>query len=186
MAKENEVFISIDVETAGPIPAKYSMLMLGACVVDQPHITFKRQFKPESSEYVPEALKVSGLSMAELLVSGQDPKTAMEEFATWVAEQVGDATPVFVGLNAAFDWSFVNYYFHRYLGHNPFGFAPLDIKSMFFGVFASSWRDTRSSHMVRVLNPEKLGNHDALADAIAQAQLFEMLHFASLNNPSKF
>ena len=108
----------------------------------------------------------------------------MEDFAVWIADQAGDTMPVFVGLNAAFDWSFVNYYFHHYLGHNPFGFAPLDIKSMFFGTFASSWRDTRSSQMVKVLQPDQSGTHDALADAIAQAQLFEKLRKVSIDkNP---
>lgn len=185
MPKENEVFISVDVETAGPIPVKYSMLTLGACIVGRPEETFERRYKPESLEFLPEALEVSGLSLHELLISGQEPKLAMEEFAVWVIEQARDATPVFVGLNAAFDWSFVNYYFHHYLGHNPFGFAPLDIKSMFFGTFASSWRETRSSHMVKVLKPEQTGTHDALADAIAQAQLFQRLRSASSSKHSE-
>lgn len=184
MPKENEIFISVDIETAGPIPVTYSLLTLGACVVQRAQETFERRFKPQSLEFVPDALKVSGLNLDELMTSGQEPKQAMDEFASWVIEQAGDATPVFVGLNAAFDWSFVNYYFHHYLGHNPFGFAPLDIKSMFFGTFSSTWRDTRSSQMVRVLQPEQLGTHDALEDAIAQAQLFERLRRASMDKNS--
>ena len=42
-------------------------------------------------------------------------------------------TSVFVGFNAPFDWSFVNYYFHRFLGHNPFGFTAVDIKAYYMG-----------------------------------------------------
>ena len=30
---ENECFISVDIEAAGPTPADFSMLSLGACVV---------------------------------------------------------------------------------------------------------------------------------------------------------
>jgi hypothetical protein len=53
-----------------------------------------------------------------------------------------DGRPVFVGFNAAFDWSFVNYYFQRYLGENPFGFAALDIKSLYMGATGCAWEET--------------------------------------------
>jgi ribonuclease T len=34
MSQKREVFISVDVETAGPIPGEYSLLSIGACRVD--------------------------------------------------------------------------------------------------------------------------------------------------------
>jgi ribonuclease T len=172
---DEEVFVSVDVETSGPIPGKYSLLTLGACITRDPEQSFFCRLKPISMEADPDAMKVTGLSLDELAISGTLPKAAMAKFADWVEKQASGTTPVFVGLNAAFDWSFVNYYFHLHLNHNPFGFAPLDIKSMFFGSFASSWRETRSSHMTEVLQPTRLGTHDALADALAQAELFELL-----------
>lgn len=45
----------------------------------------------------------------------------------------------YVGFNASFDWSFVNYYFDLFLGENPFGIAALDIKSMYSGAADCSW-----------------------------------------------
>jgi len=68
--------------------------------------------------------------MSDLQRRGTDPAEGMRQFNKWIEGVAGvDAVPVFVGFNAPFDWSFVNYYFHRFLGHNPFGFAGLDIKA---------------------------------------------------------
>ncbi|MBV7481126.1 hypothetical protein KW839_26400 [Pseudomonas sp. PDM31] len=89
-------------------------------------------------------------------------------------QQGEDSIPVFVGFNAPFDWSFVNYYFHRYLGENPFGFAALDIKSMYMGATGCKWTDTRSSRIAEALNPKREGDHDALHDALYQAELFRL------------
>ena len=62
------------------------------------------------------------------------PQEAMHRFETWLAGcRSADHKPVFVGLNAPFDWSFVNYYFLRFIGRNPFGFTALDIKAYGMG-----------------------------------------------------
>jgi hypothetical protein len=72
---------------------------------------------------------------------------------------------VFVGFNAPFDWSFVNYYFHKYLGSNPFGFSSLDIKAYYMGATGCAWSDTRSSRMSVDLGLHQKGDHNALNDA---------------------
>lgn len=181
MSKNHEVFISVDVETAGPIPGEYSMLTLGACVADNVQKTFSCSFRPINRNFVPEAIAVTGLSLERLAVEGTEPEDAMRQFGEWVSEQCPDgATPVLVGLNAPFDWSFVNYYFHRYTGANPFGFTALDIKALFMGATGCSWRDTRSSAMVKVIQPTLEGDHDALHDAIYQAELFRLIRAMSV------
>lgn len=170
-----EIFISIDVETAGPIPGEYSMLSIGACVVTNPSATFACELKPINDRFVPEALKVSGLSLDRLLQDGTEPEAAMRRFRAWIDEIAGDDTPVFVGFNAPFDWSFVNYYFHRYTGENPFGFTALDIKALWMGMSGCTWADTRSSCIAEVIHPQLRGDHDALHDALYQAELFRLI-----------
>lgn len=176
MSQKNEVYISVDVETSGPIPGEYSMLTIGACLVDEPDLVFSCELKPISTNADPEALAVTGLSLDRLAVEGLAPDVAMREFQSWV-EKVADTDklPVFVGLNAPFDWSFTNYYFHRYLGSNPFGFTALDIKALYMGATGSNWRDTRSSQMAARLHPRLEGNHQALHDAQYQAELFRLI-----------
>lgn len=65
MSKKNEVFISVDIETSGPIVGEHSMLTLGACLAYQPEVSFSVMLKPISNESVADALEVTGLTMAE-------------------------------------------------------------------------------------------------------------------------
>lgn len=176
MEVRNEVFISVDVETSGPIPGEYSMLSVGACLVDAPETKFERTLKPLNRNADPKALAVTGFSLEELEQAGAEPRQAMTEFDAWVKAFCceGDV-PVFIGMNASFDWSFVNYYFHRFIDENPFGFAALDIKAYYMGVMGCSWRDTRSSAMAGRLHPTQIGNHTAVQDAVYQAELFRLV-----------
>jgi hypothetical protein len=66
---------------------------------------------------------------------------------------------------------FVNEYFHRFLGYNPFGHNAMDIKSFYAGRTGSAWAETSLMHVsARYGGPLSL-SHNALADAIDQAGL---------------
>ena len=43
--KKKEVFISVDVETSGPIPGDYDLLSIGMCLVDKPTVNFYCELK---------------------------------------------------------------------------------------------------------------------------------------------
>lgn len=177
MSNKREVFISVDIETAGPIVGEHSMLTIGACFAYTPELEFSVMLKPISDQGVKEALEVSGLSLEQARKDGLEPAEAMAAFAAWIAENLPeDSMPVFVGLNAPFDWAFVNYYFLKYLSENPFGFTALDIKAMFMGATGCSWRDTKSSSIDKRVQPTLKGDHDALHDARYQAELFRSVH----------
>jgi ribonuclease T len=175
MSPKREIFLSVDVETSGPIPGEYSMLTIGACNVDDPTQVFSCELKPISDKTDPKAMEVTGLSLERLAADGLSPQVAMQRFQDWVAAAASDGAPVFVGLNAPFDWSFINYYFHRYLKSNPFGFAALDIKALYMGATGSSWGDTSSSKIAARLHPVSKGDHQALHDAQYQAELFRLV-----------
>ena len=170
---KNEVFISIDIETSGPVPEQHSMLSIGACYINRPEITFECYLKPTTLNVDPKALAITGLSLDLLADSGETPEVAMSLFNDWILGSLEPQdTPIFVGLNAPFDWSFINYYFYRYFGSNPFGFSALDIKALYMGKYGTTWQQTRSSEIAKRLSIEQTGNHNALQDALYQAELF--------------
>ena len=176
MSEKKEIFISVDVETSGPIPGEYSLLTIGAVNVDDESQVFECALKPLTRNADPKALEVTGLSLDELERTGLSAHAAMHAFIAWLDKLVGpDSTPVFVGFNAPFDWSFVNYSFHRFVGQNPFGFAALDIKAYYMGATGCRWSDTRSTLVSASLRPQRSGNHNALTDALYQAELFRLI-----------
>ena len=171
-----ECFISVDLETAGPVPAQYSILSIGACLVADPHTTFYVELCPELTAATPEALHVTGLSMEHLVGTGTPAKEALTSFADWVTRVTPTGQrPVFTAFNAPFDWMFIADAFARHLGENPFGHSALDIKAFAMGSGNTTWAATSMDHLaVRHLGGRQL-THNALADAQDQAELFRSL-----------
>jgi len=171
-----EAYVSVDVETAGPNPGLYSLLSIGACLVSDPQRTFYVELQPVNDDALPEALVVSGLSLAELAEHGLPPAEALARFETWLANEIPpDQRPIFVAFNAPFDWMFVSDYFHRFLGRNPFGHAALDVKAFYMGLTGVRWSETGMSHVAaRYLGGRTLIHH-ALRDAQDQAELFQKM-----------
>ncbi len=173
--KEIPTYISVDVEAAGPNPSEFSLLSLGACTIRRPRSTFYVELKPVNDNALPAALEVSDLSLAELAERGLEPREALERFEEWLKHTVHHERPIFIGFNAPFDWMFVTDYFHRFLGRNPFGYSAIDIKSFYMGLKGVSWEDTS----MRKVSPIYLGgrklSHNALDDAMVQADLFEKM-----------
>jgi len=144
-------WIMVDIEADGPIPGDYSMVCFGAIVVE-PALdrTFYGQLQPISEQWLPEALKVSGFDR-EATMGFPDPHTTMAAFAAWVVK-VGGKSPRFVSDNNGFDWQFINWYFHHFLGKNPFGFSSTNLGSLYKGLVKNAFvsfkhlRKTKHTH----------------------------------------
>ena len=67
---KKEVYISVDIETAGPIVGEHSMLTIGACFVYNPDIEFTIMLQPISDQAIEEALKVSGITLDQARKKG--------------------------------------------------------------------------------------------------------------------
>jgi len=171
-----EAYISIDVETSGPVPRTHALLSLGACRVDRPEATFYAELQPATREADPVALGVSGLSLDHLAEHGLPPEEAIRRFAAWVEEAVpGGARPVFVAFNAAFDWMFVADCFCRFGVPNPFGHAALDVKALYMGVTGEPWARTTLADVAARYGLTVHLPHHALDDALIQADLFRRI-----------
>src|SRR6476620_9323081 len=106
-------YVCVDVEADGPIPGDYSMISLGAIVVEKSlDRTFSMQLKPISDKWIPDALAVSGHTREQTLAF-PDPAEGMRAFAAWLSK-LGGGQPVFVADNNGFDWMFVCWYFHHF------------------------------------------------------------------------
>lgn len=170
------IFISVDIESDGPIPGDYSMLSLGACVVGELNQTFYIEFKPISHKFQTEALSVSRLNRRELESAGVDPVHALRSFESWVKEVSNEAQPILLANNAGFDWMFVCWYFWHYLGRNPFGHSSCDIRSYAMGAFGSTWEQSSLKQLPTSIGLSEALSHNALADALAQAPILERIN----------
>lgn len=163
-------YIMVDVEADGPIPGDYSMVCFGAIVVE-PSLdrTFYGRLKPISDKWIPEALRVSGFSREETLAL-DDPKEVMQRLADWVAE-VGGGRPMFVSDNNGFDWQFINWYLHHFLGQNPFGHSSTNLGSLYKGVvrdmFVNFKHLRKTKHTHNPLDDAK-GNAEAMLQIVGQ------------------
>ena len=168
-----EAYVSVDVETSGPNPSDYDMLAIGACLVENPECGFYIELQPVTGNAIPGSLAISDLSLENLRVNGVPPVQALRRFEAWLHTAVSaEQRPVFVALNAPFDWMFVNDYFHRYLKYNPFGHSALDIKAFYMGLAGTRWARTSMRYLAtRYLEGRKL-THNALQDAQDQAEVF--------------
>lgn len=154
-------YVMVDIEADGPIPGDYSMIALGAIVVE-PSLdrTFYSRLKPISDKWVPAALAVSGFSRERTLMF-DDPKQEMECFRRWL-QGVGKPR-MFISDNNGFDWQFVNWYFHHFLGENPFGYSSTNLGSLYKGLR----RNLRTSfkHLRKTKH-----THDPVDDARGNAE----------------
>ena len=160
-------YIVIDVEADGPIPHKYSMVCFGAVIVE-PSLskTFYGQVKPIAADWIPDALAVSGFSR-QAHENFDDPKAVTEQFNAWL-KQNSVGTPIFISDNLAFDWQWINYYFHYFIGKNPFGFSGRRIGDLYCGMKMDArlnreWKKLyrQTSHDHHPVNDAK-GNAEAL------------------------
>lgn len=185
MASRADLYISADVETDGPIPGPYSLLSVGLCVAgefdgqefrrhDPADKTFYAELQPISDEWQPDAMAVNGLDRDHLLRRGREPREAMESAARWVQEIAGDHRAVLVAYPVAFDWAFLYWYFVRFAQHgSPFGFSScLDIRTLYQARAHTVHDRSGKEHMPSELLPARPHTHNALDDAIEQAELF--------------
>lgn len=165
----SNLLISVDVESDGPCPGLYSMVSFGAVVVERMvDRTFYGRTGPlPDAQWDPQALTVSNTTRAQH-VSYPTPRGVMKEFDSWLLA-LGAKRLTFVSDNPAFDWQWINYYFHRFVGANPFGHTARRIGDLWAGYRLkfndhSSWKDLRKTRHTHNPVDDARGNAEALLD----------------------
>lgn len=93
-------------------------------------------------------------------------ENTFRKFAEWLGQF--DGRSVFVSDNPAYDWQWINFYFWKHLGHNPFGHSARRIGDFYAGLVgdfyaASRWKKLRiTKHDHNPVN-DAMGNVEAFA-----------------------
>ena len=166
MQGKGVTYIMVDVETDGPVPGLYSMIQLGAVVVE-PGLkrTYYGEFKPlPGADFVNSALEVVGVTREETL-QYQDFRKTVSEFYCWVEDVCNGTRPVFVSDNPGFDFAFVSWYMYYVLGKNPFGHSQVHLGSLYKGVERSMFKNFKHLRVTKhTHNPvdDAMGNAEAM------------------------
>ena len=162
--------IIVDIEADGPVPHLYSMVSFGAVLFEDQERVFYGKLRPTSNQFDPQALSISGFSREDTL-NFDDPQQVMRDFAAWIDVWGGVSGVRFVSDNAGFDWQFINYYFHRFVGRNPFGFSPMSLTWLYKGMTMnarSSFKHLRKTKHTHNALDDARGNAEALAAMVAK------------------
>jgi DNA polymerase III epsilon subunit-like protein len=163
----------IDIECSGPVPHLFDMISLGAVPVHATPGTPAKvsearlyvEIRPTAPRVDPGAMAVNGLDIDDLRANGLDLAVALDRLDAFVAAHTEPgAKPVFVGHNAPFDWSFVNYAYVSLGRPNPFGYKALDTKALSSGVLGLHWFDSNKEELA-----ERLDLPDVQADQVHRA-----------------
>jgi hypothetical protein len=172
-----EIYVSTDVEADGPIPGPHSMLSFAsaAYTADKELVaTWTANLETlDGASGHPDTMAWWGSQPAAWEACRIDPRPAalvMPAYAAWVDGLPGK--PVFVAYPAGFDFTFVQWYLHRFAGRSPFGHAALDVKSLAMAVLGLKFHETAKHSMPRRWFDPLPHTHVALDDAIEQGALF--------------
>jgi inhibitor of KinA sporulation pathway (predicted exonuclease) len=169
-------WIMVDIEADGPIPGDFSMIEIGAVLVDIEGQDLSQRFsanlRPISDKYEPDALSVSGYGRDQTQTF-EDPTAVMERFEKWVEEKsVGK--PIFISDNNGFDWMFVCWYLHHFCHKNPFGHSSANLGWFYKGLekdFAASFKGFRAHAHTHKAIDDALGNAEAFLAIIKRHNL---------------
>lgn len=184
------IYFSLDIETDGPIPGVNSMLQLGCAAFTEgngikPISTFSMNIQ-KLDDAVEDAKTMQFWKANEKIyesfkMNANPPAYAMSAFSDWI-EGISKARsmreeinykPVAVAYPPGFDFTFIYWYFFKFLGSCPFSRRCIDISSYYAGMtkkdfhacykrnFNKSWFSTEHKH-----------THYAVDDAIEQGILF--------------
>ena len=192
-----DFYISVDIESFGPIPGPNSMVNLGAVA----YTADKRKLgefdgnlqEIEGSVRDPDTMDNFWLKPAQaetLKIITTDPLPAidvMRNFRAWVDEMTvaareatGDAGvgPVLVAYPSGFDFLYIYWYWMRYLGEHPsFWFKCIDIKTYAAGKFNVPYNmcnksAKRGGVLVEYWPKDKPHTHLGVDDAYEQLLVF--------------
>lgn len=139
----HDIYISVDIETNGPLPGENSILSVGAAFIEEGDILgtfYMNVLEIEGGKADPDTMAwwadpQRKKAREALIPDRQTPREMISAFRDWCSTFPG--RPVFTAYPAGFDFSFMFWYAQKYLkGAWPFAWAALDIRT--FGMAAGN------------------------------------------------
>ena len=172
-----EIYVSTDVESDGPIPGPNSMLSFASAAYRYDKtllgtFTANLDTLPGSTPHpdTEKWWKENPVAYAACRTNLEQPEVAMKRYEAWINELHG--SPVFVAYPAGFDFTYVYWYLMRFVGTSPFSHSALDIKTMAMCLLKRPYRESTKRNMPKNWFDSLPHTHVALDDAIEQGALF--------------
>jgi hypothetical protein len=192
-----DAYFSVDVETDGPIPGRFSMLSFAIVYAGSfDGLTFReptnfsdvfyRELQPISDAFEQEALDINKLDRSKLVIGGTDPRAAMNAASEWIKTRAGKKRPVLVAYPVSFDWTWLYWYFVAFSDNgSPFGHSRcFDIKTAVAVKGKIPLSLASRSRLPPMLQSDRPHTHHAIDDAIEQAEIFASVFKWSHGNES--
>ena len=176
--KHQTKYISVDIETDGPIPWPYSMISLGACVLtleDGILDTFEVNIKPlEGGQQDPKTMdwwagKTEAWDYAQK--DQKTPEQAMSAFRHFISSSAG-RKPVLIQFPDGFDFMFLYWYLITFGGQSPFSFSAFGMKTAASLILDKPYRQCSKRNFPKRWFGDTPHTHKALDDAIGQGEMF--------------
>jgi hypothetical protein len=163
-----KALVVVDCEASGPCPGIGELTEFGAVHVDTGDKFYGLLVEAIPSPVNPAIPQVVGGGKRYV------PLVVFTDFAMWIAEHC-KGRAVFVSDNPAYDWQWINYWFHHTLGRNPFGFSARRIGDFAAGLAQdfsdqNSWKDLRTEEHSHHPVIDAVGNAGALRELIKRAK----------------
>lgn len=172
-----EIYVSTDIETNGPIVGKHSMLSFAsvALLADKTILgIFEANLELlAGAEAHPETMQFWNehpSEWAECRKNLQCPEIAIKQYVEWVKSLPGEA--IFVAYPIGFDFTFINWYMLQFAHENPFERRMIDIKSYAMAVLKRPFSQCSKDYLPQHWFDQVPRKHVALDDAMVQGLLF--------------
>ncbi len=160
---------------------KYDLISIGLVEVLNDNGTYRvdynRRFylelKPLHDQFEPDAMKINGLSFANLYRYGSGPKEACKQILKYLDLNDNDDA-IFIGYCNTLDKIYTDQLFLNANVDNPFNYETIEISSLAMGKLDLEWGFTEKE-LENKLNMQAMDDtkkHNALEDAIHQAEEF--------------
>ncbi len=156
------VYIMVDIEASGQAPGVGEMTHFGAVVVD---MVLDKTFYGQLDSLDGKRNKDYRVDIVQPQVEAiGKPEDVMHEFDLWL-KKVSEKQPMFISDNNGFDWQYINYYFHNFLGKNPFGHSSTNLGSLYKGIVRDvfqNFKHLRKTKHTHCPVDDAMGNAEAL------------------------